>query len=135
MLMQSKFKPTLSEEERAFCRALRLALEPFRQLNPSMPLSYIVAFLEVATEEGQGVSEYAAKLGVPPSVMTRNLLDIGDRNRQREEGYGLITQERDLFDLRKHNAKVTPKGHTLTRAFIRACDAMRYVFEQKGKES
>ena len=45
--------------------------------------------------------------------MTRNLLDIGDRNRRREEGHGLITQERDLFDLRKHNAKITPKGKTL----------------------
>jgi DNA-binding MarR family transcriptional regulator len=75
-----------------------------------MPLSYIVAYLEVACDEGKGVADYASKVDVSPTVMTRNLLDIGDRNRQREEGYGLITQERDLFDLRKHNARITPKG-------------------------
>jgi DNA-binding MarR family transcriptional regulator len=119
-MLAAGFKPTLSEEERAYSRALRLALEPFRQINPSMPLSYIIAFLEVACDEGKGVAEYASKVDVSPTVMTRNLLDIGDRNRQREEGYGLITQERDLFDLRKHNAKVTPKGKSLAHRYKHA---------------
>jgi DNA-binding MarR family transcriptional regulator len=113
MLATNRFKPTLSEEERAAFKALYLALKPFRDLNPSMPLSYITAMLLVGMEEGKGVAEYAAKLNMSATVMTRNLLDIGDRNRQREEGYGLITQERDLFDLRKHNARVTPKGKAL----------------------
>jgi DNA-binding MarR family transcriptional regulator len=106
-------KPTLSDEERAAVEALYVALKPFRDLNPSMPLSYITAMLLVGMEEGKGVAEYAAKINISPTVMTRNLLDIGDRNRQREEGYGLVTQQRDLFDLRKHNAKVTPKGKAL----------------------
>lgn len=113
MLATNKFKPTLSAEERAAMRALFLALKPFRDINPSMPLSYVTAALLVAMDEGKGVAEYAAMVGISPTVMTRNLLDIGERNRQREEGYGLITQERDLMDLRKHNARVTPKGKTL----------------------
>lgn len=108
MLSSNKFKPTLSGEEREALRALYLALKPFRDINPSMPLSYITAYLLVGLEEGKGVAEYAGDASISPTVMTRNLLDIGDRNRQREEGYGLITQERDLFDLRKHNARVTP---------------------------
>lgn len=112
MLSSSKFKPTLSEEEREALRALYLALKPFRDINPSMPLSYITAYLLVGMEEGKGVAEYAGDANISPTVMTRNLLDIGDRNRQREEGFGLVTQERDLFDLRKHNARVTPKGKT-----------------------
>ena len=82
-------------------------------LNPSTPLSYLTAYLLVAMEEGKSVGEYADKINIAHPVMTRNLLDIGDRNRQREAGYGLITQERDLFDLRKHNAKVTPEGKAL----------------------
>lgn len=118
MIASSKFKPTLSEEERAAMRALFLALKPFRDINASMPLSYVTAFLLVAMEEGKGVSEYASKVDISPTVMTRNLLDIGDRNRQREEGYGLITQERDLFDLRKHNAKVTSKGKALAHHVV-----------------
>lgn len=129
-MLTSSFKPTLSEEQREYARTLRLALEPFRQINPSMPLSYIIALLEVSLDEGKGVAEYAAKLGLSPTVMTRNLLDIGDRNRQREEGYGLITQERDLFDLRKHNAKITPKGLALTNAYIRGLQTLQRLFRR-----
>jgi hypothetical protein len=126
MLKSSKFEPTLSEADRAAARALLQAIEPFRQLNPSMPLSYVTAFLLVASEEGKGVAEYAEAASTPgidpvsPTVMTRNLLDIGDRNRQREEGFGLITQERDIFDLRKHNAKITQKGKAFMNAIRRA---------------
>jgi DNA-binding MarR family transcriptional regulator len=127
MLSANKSKPTLSEEERAAFKALYLALKPFRDLNPSMPLSYITAMLLVGMEEGKGVTEYAAKVNISPTVMTRNLLDIGDRNRQREAGLGLITAERDLFDLRKHNAKVTPKGKALAHH-------VAMVLSPKGKE-
>jgi DNA-binding MarR family transcriptional regulator len=114
------FKPTLDEEARAAARTLRLAIEPFIALKPGMPMSYFRTFLLVAEEEGLGVNDYAGKVESSPTVMTRNLLDIGDRNRLREEGLGLITQERDLFDLRRHNAKVTPKGKALMHKMITA---------------
>jgi DNA-binding MarR family transcriptional regulator len=119
-MLSTDFKPTLNEEEKAYARALLLALEPFRAINPSMPLSYITAYLLVGMEEGKGVSEYARQVGISPTVMTRNLLDIGERNRQREAGFGLIEQERDLFDLRKHNARVTPKGRALLHRVMTA---------------
>jgi hypothetical protein len=45
--------------------------------------------------------------------MTRHLLDIGDRNRAREEGFRWVTQERDTFDLRRHATRVTPSGRAL----------------------
>ena len=78
-----------------------------------MPLSYVTACLLVGMEEGKGVTEYASAVNTSPTVMTRNLLDIGDRNRQCEEGYGLVTPERDLFDLRRHLARITPKGKAI----------------------
>jgi DNA-binding MarR family transcriptional regulator len=119
-MLMTNFKPTLSDEERAAARALFVALKPFRDINPSMPLSYVTAYLLVAMKEGRGVSEYAGDVDISPTVMTRNLLDIGDRNRQREEGYGLVTQERDLFDLRKHNAKITAKGKSIMKHVMAA---------------
>jgi DNA-binding MarR family transcriptional regulator len=119
-MLKSSIKPTLDEETREYARRLSKALEPFRGLKPIVPLTYVIAFLEVAAEEGLGVSDYAQKLDTVPTVMTRNLLDIGDRNRQREEGLGLITQERDLHDLRKHNAFVTPKGKSLLQKSMAA---------------
>lgn len=112
-MLASKNKASLSEEEIEAFRRLFLALQPFRDLNPSMPLSHITAYLLVGIDEGKGVADYAKKIDLSPTVMTRNLLDIGDRNRQREPGLGLITQERDLLDLRKHNATVTPKGRAI----------------------
>ena len=113
MLASNKGKATLSEEELEAFRRLFLALQPFRDLNPSMPLSHITAYLLVGLDEGKGVADYAKKIDLSPTVMTRNLLDIGDRNRQREPGLGLITSERDVFDLRKHNSSVTPKGKSV----------------------
>ena len=112
------FKPTLSEQEQDAARALLLALKPFRELSPVMPLNYVIAFLTVAAEEGHGVADYAGRLEISPTVMTRNLLDIGDRNRHKEPGLGLIAQDRDLFDLRKHNARVTPKGRTMVHTIM-----------------
>jgi DNA-binding MarR family transcriptional regulator len=118
--MPSDFKPTLTEEEKRFARALMLALEPFRDLRSTMPLQYVYTFLQVATEEGLGVTEYAASAGVSPTVMTRHLLDIGDRNRAGEEGFGLVTQERDRKDLRRHHARITPIGKALMNKIVRA---------------
>jgi DNA-binding MarR family transcriptional regulator len=112
------FKSTLNENERDAARAALLMLKPFRDLSPTMPLSYAVAFLAVAAEEGQGVAEYAGQLEISPAVMTRNLLDIGDRNRNKEPGLGLITQERDFEDLRRHNARVTPAGRSLIHTIM-----------------
>jgi hypothetical protein len=52
----------------------------------------------------QTVTEYAEKANVPQTVMTRHLLEIGDRSRCKEPGLGLITQKADVHDLRKHRA-------------------------------
>lgn len=118
--MSSEFKPSLSVEERAAMRALYLALKEFTALRPTMPLQYVLTFLLVATEEGKGVTEYAKMNEVSPTVMTRHLLDIGDRNRAREEGFGLITQERDPIDLRRHHARITPKGKGIAHRIMQA---------------
>ncbi|WP_407183142.1 hypothetical protein [Bradyrhizobium centrosematis] len=118
-------KPSLTEEERAHLRALYRALEPFWDLEHSvMPASYIRAALLVAMNEGLSVSEYAEQAGTGATVMTRNLLDIGERNRQREKGLELITQVRDAFDLRKHRAMLTPKGRKLMQDVITALRAV-----------
>lgn len=116
----SDFKPNLTTEEKAYARALLLALEPFMDIRSTMPLQYVITFLRVATDEGKNVNEYAQAAGMSPSVMTRHLLDLGDRNRAREEGFGLITQERNQQDLRRHHARITPRGKALMRRIMNA---------------
>ena len=78
-----------------------------------MPLQYVIAYLLVAMDEGKSVTDYADIAEVPLTVMTRHLLDIGDRNRARENGFGLVTQDRDAHDLRRRRARGTPQGKAL----------------------
>ena len=106
-----KFK-TLADSDRKAVSSLLGALEPFRTIRGAMPLQYVTAFLLVAEEEGLGVSDYAKRAGVSMSVMSRHLLDIGQRNRNMEEGFGLVTYRANPLELRKHE---------YTQCFIKSC--------------
>lgn len=112
--------PTLTEEEREFCLAAYNFLDAFTDLQPTMTAQTIKAFLLVCIDEGKGSTDYAARLGVSPSIMTRYLLDWGERNRAREEGFGFIRQTRDTFDLRRQQALLTPPGRTMVHKLIRS---------------
>ena len=103
----------LPDEDRAAVKVLAAALEPFRALRATMPLQYVTAFLLVAEEEGLGVGEYASRAGVAVSVMSRHLLDIGDRNRHMELGFGLVTYRANPLNLRQHEYMLTDKGRAL----------------------
>jgi DNA-binding MarR family transcriptional regulator len=73
----------------------------------------------VAMQEGLGVTDYAERAGVPQTVMTRHLLDIGTHNRRREPGYGLVTQRQDPLDLRKHQTFLMIEGRALLHQILR----------------
>jgi DNA-binding MarR family transcriptional regulator len=120
MFTEAGFRQTLSSEEKDKLRALLQALEPFRDLRGTMPLQYVIAFLLVALDEGGGTGDYAKRAGVAMSVMSRHLLDIGDRNRHMEEGFKLVTQRQDPLNLSKHQNMLTPKGAGLAHKVIRA---------------
>src|ERR1700737_2728386 len=89
----SEFKPTLTDEEQAYMRALMLALEAVRDIRATMPLQYLYTFCMVSTDEGKGGSEYAKDAGVSPTVMTRHLLDIGAPNRKPGRACGVTPPE------------------------------------------
>jgi DNA-binding MarR family transcriptional regulator len=107
------------EEKAAIFRAMTF-VDAFRKLRPTMPLQHAYTFLLVATEEGLGVSEYAEKAGVPQTVMTRHLLDMGSHTRTRNEGLGLVVSRMDPLDMRKHQTYLTSEGRALLHKIIRA---------------
>lgn len=119
----AEFKPTFTEEDRAYIRTLLLTLRPFIKAKPTIPLSYVITTLTVALDENEGVAEYADRCDMSASVMTRHLLDLGHRNRHKEPGLGWIVQERDLFDLRKHRARFTSAGAAMIRSVLRTLRA------------
>jgi DNA-binding MarR family transcriptional regulator len=100
-------------------KGMLAAIEAFRAIRPTMPLQYVVAFLLVAMEEGLGIGDYAKRAGVSMSVMSRHILDIGDRNRHMEEGFGLVTSKQSPMELRKNEVYLTPKGRTLMHQIVR----------------
>jgi DNA-binding MarR family transcriptional regulator len=119
------YKSLLSDETRQAAKALRLALEPFVALNPTMPASYIISFLSVAEKEGRPVSEYANEVGLFKAVMTRHLLDLGERDRRGEEGMNIIEQRRDRKDLRINRSFISEKGAALLSKVRRAWEVSR----------
>jgi DNA-binding MarR family transcriptional regulator len=102
-----------------------LALEPFVALNPTIPASYIISFLTVAEKEGLPVSEYAREVGVYKAVMTRHLLDLGERDRRGEEGMNIVEQRRDKQDLRVNRSFINEKGAALLSKVRRAWEIGR----------
>ena len=119
------YKTLLSDETRQAAKALRLAIEPFVALNPNIPASYIISFLTVADKEGRPVGEYANEVGMYKAVMTRHLLDLGERDRHGGEGMGLLDQVRDKQDLRVNRTFVSEKGATLLSKVRRAWEVSR----------
>ncbi|OKO74661.1 hypothetical protein AC629_34710 [Bradyrhizobium sp. NAS80.1] len=107
------YKTLLSDETVQAAKALRLALEPFVKENPTIPVSYIISFLAVAEKEGMPVSTYANEVGIVKAVMTRHLLDLGERDRRGNEGMKLVERKQDRQDLRIIRTFISEKGAAL----------------------
>jgi DNA-binding MarR family transcriptional regulator len=115
----SDVKPTLNEQEKAVCLAVYNILDGFTDLQKTITAQSIKSFLLVCLDEGNGSTEYAERLGVNASIMTRYLLDWSERNRAREEGFNFIQQNRDTFDLRRQQAILKPPGKTMVHKMVR----------------
>lgn len=88
--------------------------------SASVSVSSLITFLEVAREEGRTLAEIARQLDLPDSTASRQLLDLGLRNRKREDGLNLVTAKTDLQDLRVRRYELTPKGRKLLRDALNA---------------
>jgi DNA-binding MarR family transcriptional regulator len=103
-------KSELSPDQWAASENTLNALEPFYKLRKTMPLQYVTAFLLVATDEHQNVTEYAKRARTSQSLMTRHLADIGMINRYHKKGFGLVETYADVRDRRNKLVRLTAKG-------------------------
>jgi DNA-binding MarR family transcriptional regulator len=101
-------------------RAFYRALEPFEHIRRDMPMQYVRTFMLVCIEPGLGVMEYADRAGVSQTVMSRHLLDIGERNRHMEPGFGLVIKRQDPMNLRRWEVLLTEKGRQVARKMMRS---------------
>lgn len=121
----SHAKQNLNAEEKEAARILLTALEPLTAVYSIMPLQQAKTFLMVAMEEGLGVGEYARKAGANPAVMTRHMLDLGEMNRRREPGLGVVYTRPNPMNRRSHQVFLTPKGVALATAIYRALAGLK----------
>lgn len=81
--------------------------------HDQLSLMTLRTFLEVAHSEGSSVSELSESMGVPLSTTSRQLLDLGLRNRKKEEGHGLVESRITMGDLRRKEYYLTDRGRKL----------------------
>jgi len=113
-------RPSLGDEERDAMAVACTVLDAFRAVNPVMTLQLAFTFLLVAREEGLGVSDYAQRAGIPQSVMSRHIADLGEYNRRHEAGLSLVVQKIDLMDRRRALVTLSPKGRAVAAQIYRA---------------
>ncbi len=123
--MSGNFRQSIGDEDKRKLAAFGRALDVLFDERSSMPMQLVKSFLTAALHEGEGVTELAKRAGLSQSVMSRHLLDIGDRNRHMEEGFGWVTHQTDPMELRKHRVKLTNKGVALAHKVIRAMQSAR----------
>ena len=90
-------------------RHLLLALEPVRD----MPASKVMTLLTVALKEGLTVDDYAKRARISPTTMSRHLLDLGDIDRNKVPGLGLVEGRTNITNQRERIYQLTPKGRSL----------------------
>ena len=73
----------------------------------------VQAFYVVSLEQGLSVNEYARRLKVSKSTMSRMLLNLGASNRKFEPGAGLVTSYPNPRDEREVQYWLTSRGRAL----------------------
>jgi hypothetical protein len=112
-------RPSLPPDELEAVGDVLSALHPFFEVHDNIPARCIQALLLVAHKEGGSVADYAKRAAMPASTMSRNLLDIGERNRHMQPGLGLVVGKRNPENLRELEYSLSVKGKALVRKVIR----------------
>jgi len=97
-----------------FGRKLLVALEPVRE----MPVNKLMSLFTVATKEGLTVDDYAKRAGISPTTMSRHLLDLGEIDRTKQPGLGLVEGRTNVTNQREKVYGLTPKGRTLVTTIV-----------------
>jgi DNA-binding MarR family transcriptional regulator len=103
----------MNDNIRAKAKALRLALEPFRDVRPVMSINRLIAFLRIAESEGKSITEYAQDAGVSNTVMVNELIRLSSKLINDQRGPNLLERRRDPHDSRIMAVNLTEKGRAL----------------------
>lgn len=111
------------EKRRRKFMAFGKALDEFRRLNPSMPVSQVQAFLMVVVDEGDmSMTEFANRTGLKVSTTSRYLLDLGTPRHEEDTAYDLIVRGVDPLEPRRASYSLSRKGKALANRIASILD-------------
>ena len=110
--------PKRSEEQLVVIKSMLAGLDPFFRLRPTIPARCVQAFFLVAEKEGLPINEYAKRGDLSPITMSRNLIDMSERDRNHEEGPGLVEAHENIMNRRETCYRLTPKGRALLATLV-----------------
>ena len=82
----------------------------FRAVYDRLSCTDKMLFLAVAKKPGEGPGYYAQQVGIVKSLASRQMLILGDRDRDGDDGFGLISSVVHETDLRAKRYYLTEKG-------------------------
>lgn len=109
----------MEDEDRQALQRLYAALDEVKGISLHMPVGQLMAFLVVALNEGKPMKDLAKIADSNISTMSRQLIDLGQRNRRMEPGYMLIEQRQNPMNLRENQYSVTLKGNHLLKGILK----------------
>lgn len=109
----------MEDEDRQALQRLYAALDEVKGISIHMPVGQLMAFIVVALNEGKPMKELAKIADSNISTMSRQLIDLGSRNRRMEPGYMLIEQRQNPMNLRENQYSVTLKGNHLLKGILK----------------
>ena len=92
--------------------------QAFRALDPTMPLQLAYTFILCCIYEGESIGDIARRAGFALSTTSRHILDLGEFDRKKSQGYKLVETRIDPMELRKKSIHLTPKGRALLNQLI-----------------
>jgi DNA-binding MarR family transcriptional regulator len=119
---------SIMRSDKRIIQGLLLALEPLSNIRgPGRPVSLRLAtgFLAVASDEGQGLNEYARRLGIDRSVISRIIHELAERSRDGGPGLGLISIDEGGRPNRQQEIFLTKKGHAVASATQRSLRSLK----------
>jgi DNA-binding MarR family transcriptional regulator len=113
-------KSRRNAEQTAVIHTMLTGLDPLIRLRPTIPARCVQAFFLVAQKEELSITEYAKRGGLSATSMSRNLIDMGERDRNLNDGPGLVEKYENIMNRREHLYRLTLKGRALLAAITKA---------------
>jgi hypothetical protein len=108
----------LTPKERLKLGEFLAALNLFSELEPTMPLQMVRAFVSAALHEGEGSVEVGLKIGLPSGVIARHLGAYGEFDRYGRPGLKMIEGRLTPEDRRSKLQYLNVKGRRFLESLL-----------------